>query len=630
MSVKLTRTQKSVVEHDDGALLVVAGPGSGKTRVLTERIRRLLAREDEHFRVLALTFTNKAANEMAERLSEVPEIAERGFIGTMHSFCVEVLANRGKSVGIDGLPHIFESYADRKQVLREAAQNDPDAKRLLRNAGDAKEQNKLLDTWMKEISDAKNSLTVAAMVEEEDFRNIYELYDAAIRACGAVDFDDLLLLTYRVFEERPAVAAFYRRQFRYICVDEAQDLNEAQYRVLCALCSKDYFNVMMVGDPKQAIFTFNGADPKYLALFARDFKAKRVELRENFRSSERVIAAAQALSPDYEATGVFPIKGEVNCRVLDDEKQEANYVSEQILHLVENGHPDVEGPITLERIAVLGRTKFVFNPIIESFDQNSITYFKKLSAANVESGSDLISQFELTLRVLANPLDRLHVAMLAKEWKAGSSADDVYGDLNLREIDGIDVLNQLRPVAKGDNAKIIFKAVDVLEWSTSGFKLVPGLDLLEKKANAFEDEERNRVMQDLKEWRQHWNYFVRNEQGGSHSVGSFLSQVALGTTQQPNLEGVALLTVHSAKGMEFEVVFVVGMNEGTFPDYRARPGNSLEEEQRNAFVAVTRSKRLLYLTYPEMKMMPWGDVKKQNPSRFLEPIMAAVPQDEEE
>lgn len=630
MSVILTRTQKSVVEHDDGALLVVAGPGSGKTRVLTERIRRLLAREDEHFRVLALTFTNKAANEMAERLSEVPEIAERGFIGTMHSFCVEVLANRGKSVGIDGLPHIFESYADRKQVLKEAVQNDPDAKRLLRDAGDAKEQNKLLDTWMKEISDAKNSLIVAAMVEDEDFRNIYELYDAAIRACGAVDFDDLLLLTYRVFEERPAVAAFYRRQFRYICVDEAQDLNEAQYRVLCALCSKDYFNVMMVGDPKQAIFTFNGADPKYLALFARDFKAKRVELRENFRSSERVIAAAQALSPDYEATGVFPIKGEVNCHVLDDEEQEANYVSEQILYLIENGHPDVEGPITLERIAVLGRTKFVFNPIIESFDQNGITYFKKLSAANVESGSELISQFELTLRVLANPLDRLHVAMLAKEWKAGSSADDVYGDLDLREIDGMDVLNQLRPIAKGDNAKIIFKAVDVLEWSTSGFKLVPGIDLLEKKAKAFEDEERNRVMQDIKEWRQHWNYFVRNEQGGSHSVSSFLSQVALGTTQQPNLEGVALLTVHSAKGMEFDVVFVVGMNEGTFPDYRARPGNSLEEERRNAFVAVTRSKRLLYLTYPEMKMMPWGDVKKQNPSQFLEPIMAAVPQGEEE
>lgn len=627
MSVKLTAAQKSVVDHDEGALLVVAGPGSGKTRVLTERIRRLLARPDEHFRVLALTFTNKAANEMAERLSEVPQIVERGFIGTMHSFCVEVLANRGKSVGIDGLPHIFESYADRKQVLKEAVQNDIDAQRLLSSASDAKAQNAMIDNWMKSISDAKNALTVAAMVEDEAFRHIYELYDAAIRACDAVDFDDLLLLTYRVFEERPAVAAFYRRQFRYICVDEAQDLNEAQYRVLCALCSKDYFNVMMVGDPKQAIFTFNGADPKYLNLFARDFKAQSIELRENFRSSERVIAAAQALSPGYEAASVFPIKGEVHCYVLANEQEEAKYVSKQILHLVNNGHPDVEGPITLEQIAVLGRTKFVFNPIIESFEQHGIACYKKLSATNVDSGSDLIGQFELTLRVLANPLDRLHVAMLAKKWKAGSTADDVYEGLDLRAIDGMDVLNKLRPIALGDNAEIIFNAVDVLQWTPGDIKLVPGLDLLEKKSKAFDDETRNRVLQDIKEWRQHWNYFVRHEQGGSHGVGSFLSQVALGTTQQPNLEGVALLTVHSAKGMEFDVVFVIGMNEGTFPDYRARPGNSLEEEQRNAFVAITRSKRLLYLTYPEMKVMPWGDTKRQSPSQFLKPIIAAVPQD---
>lgn len=381
--------------------------------------------------------------------------------------------------------------------------------------------------------------------------------------------------------------------------------------------------VMMVGDPKQAIFTWNGANPKYLDLFAKDFKANRIELRENFRSSERVIAAAHALSPEYEATGVFPIKGEVKCYVLPDEESEANWVSEKILELVENGHSDVEGSITLERCAVLGRTKFVFTPIIESFERNGITFFKKLSAANVESGSELVSQFELALRVLANPLDRLHVAMLAKEWKVGSSAEDVYNDLDLREIDGIDVLNKLRPIAKGEIAKIILKAVDALEWTTSSFKLVPGLDLLENEARAFEDEDRNRVMQDIKAWRQHWNYFIRHEQGGSHSVGSFLSQVALGTTQQPNLEGVALLTVHSAKGMEFDVVFVIGMNEGTFPDYRARPGSSLEEEQRNAFVAITRSKRLLYLTYPEVKMMPWGDAKKQVSSRFLEPIMAA-------
>jgi len=625
MAINLTATQKQVVDHDEGALLVVAGPGSGKTRVLTERIRRLLARPDEHFRVLALTFTNKAANEMVERLESVPQIAERAFISTMHSFCVEVLANRGKSVGIDGLPHIFESYADRKQILREAVQADRDASRLLRQAGDVKDQGKRLDSWMNSISELKNSLIIADMVEDEDFRNIYQIYDAAIQACKAVDFDDLLLLAYRVFEERPAVASFYRRQFRYICVDEAQDLNEAQYRVLCALCGKEYFNVMLVGDPKQAIFTWNGADPKYLDLFMKDFKAARIELHENFRSSRSVIVAAQALSPDYDAEEVFPVEGEVLAYRCNDERDEAEFVANKLEGLIADGHEDVEGEITPERCAVLGRNKFVFTPIIEVFEERGIEFYKKISAANVESGSELVTQFELALRIIANPLDRLHVGMLAKGCKTGLMAEDLYEGMDLREMSGMDLIAKIVKQAKiGSNGDVINSAVNRLSWSPTDFKLVPALDCLEEHAADLEDEARNRVMQDIKQWKQHWEYYVRNEQGGSHSIGTFLSQVALGTTQQPRHEGVALLTVHSAKGMEFDVVFVIGMNEGTFPDYRA-DADALDEEQRNAFVAVTRSKRLLYLSYPEMKMMPWGDNKAQKPSRFLKPICAILP-----
>ena len=627
MAIKLTSTQKKIVDHDEGALLVIAGPGSGKTRVLTERIRRLLARPDEHFRVLALTFTNKAANEMVERLESVPQISERAFISTMHSFCVEVLANRGKSVGVEGLPHIFESYADRKQILREAVQADPDASRLLRAAGDPKSQGKLLDSWMNAISEAKNSLVIAEMVEDEDFQHIYQIYDAAIRACKAVDFDDLLLLTYRVFEERPAVASFYRRQFRYICVDEAQDLNEAQYRVLCALCSKEYFNVMLVGDPKQAIFTWNGADPIYLDLFRKDFNATRIELRENFRSSRSVIAAAQALSSDYEATEVFPVEGEVRAYECNNERDEAEFVAKKIKSLIEHGHEDVEGPITPERCAVLGRNKFVFTPVIEVFEEQGIEFYKKLAATNVESGSNLVVQFELALRIIANPLDRLHVGMLAKECKVGLTADGVYAGMNLREATGMDVIKRIVDGgSKPSNAAIIATAIQCLQWSPTDFKFIPALDCLEQHATSLDDEERNRILQDIKQWKQHWNYYVRNEQGGSHSIGAFLSQVALGTTQQPRQDGVALLTVHSAKGMEFEVVFVIGMNEGTFPDYRAT-GDSLDEEQRNAFVAVTRSRRLLYLSYPKVKMMPWGDQKAQRLSRFLEPILSTIPDD---
>ena len=232
-------------------------------------------------------------------------------------------------------------------------------------------------------------------------------------------------------------------------------------------------------------------------------------------------------------------------------------------------------------------------------------------------------------RIIANPLDRLHVGMLAKECKTGLTTDGIYNGMELREMTGMDVIGRIVEKANEiSNASIINSAVECLQWSSSDFKLIPALNCLEEHAAALEDEARNRVMQDIKQWKQHWNYYVRNEPGGSHSIGSFLSQVALGTTQQPRQDGVALLTVHSAKGMEFEVVFVVGMNEGTFPDYRA-VGDSLDEEQRNAFVAVTRSRRLLYLSYPKMKMMPWGDEKAQRPSRFLEPILKTIADDNE-
>ena len=616
-NLHLTATQRQVVDHDDGALLVVAGPGSGKTRVLTERVRRLLARPGEHFRVLALTFTNKAANEMAERLESVPEVAERAFIGTMHSFCVEVLANRGKSVGINGLPNIFERNSDRKQILRDAVADDPELRAALIGAGDNKAQGVRLDGWMRAISDYKNSLVVPEMVEDETMRRVYQLYDASVRACGGVDFDDLLLLAYRLFEERPAVASFYRRQFRYMCVDEAQDLNEAQYRVLCALCGKDYFNVMMVGDPKQAIFTFNRADPKYMSMFATEFKAKTIELRENFRSSKTVVRSARALSPEYVPQDEFPIKGVVEITPCEDETAEANYVADRIQQLVAEGHPDVEGAITLDRCAVLGRNKFVFTQLLETLKARKIEAYKKLSAGTVESGSDLIKQFELALRVLGNPLDRLHVGLLAKEWKLSITMDEVYAGRDLRDLTGMDVLDVLLVRVTSAEAGAIRDAVQSLQWTPADFKLTPALERLKRFAEGLGDSARLGIEQDIKEWGQHWDYHLRTEPGGAHSVGAFLSQVALGTTQQPQQSGVALLTVHSAKGMEFDVVFVIGLSEDTFPDYRARSDAEMAEERRNAFVAVTRSRRLLYLTYPKQKKMPWGGTRGQAPSRFL-------------
>lgn len=618
MTIRLSTEQRAVVDHDEGALLVVAGPGSGKTRVLTERVRRLLAQEQQHFRILAVTFTNKAANEMVERLSDVPQVGERAFVGTLHSFCTEVLANRGKSVGITQLPNIFENFQDRKQLLMEAVENFPDLRAELRAAGDAKSQSKRLDDWLAALSDAKNALQIPDTMQDAKLAALYREYDASLRACNAVDFDDLLLLTYRLFEERPKVAEFYRRQYRYICVDEAQDLNEAQYRVLESLCGAEYRNVMMVGDPKQAIFTWNGASPKYMDIFERRFEADKIELTQNFRSSRAVVAAAKALDSKYSVDGQLPIEGDLSIEQAADEQAEAELVCSRIEELLKDGHPDVEGGVQAENIAVLGRNRFVFKAIEEELRSRGIPYYKKISAANVQSESDVLQEFELALRVIANPRDRLHLGALAAAWGKGGFDEHQLND----DASGVELLQRLADSDCPPNATLVIGAV-AESTPEASFRLSRGLEALESAATSLPDDQRALVLEDIALWRKHWDFFVRSEAPSSHSPSVFLTQMALGTTQQPREDGVALLTVHSAKGMEFDVVFIVGMVEGVFPDYRAQ-GSALQEEGRNAFVAVTRSRRLLRITYPAIRLMPWGDNRRQVVSRYVPLLQASV------
>jgi len=620
MTLTLSPSQERVVAHRDGALLVLAGPGAGKTRVLTERIRRLLAEEAGHFRVLALTFTNKAANEMVDRLSDVPDIRERAFIGTLHSFCMEVLANRGKSVGLDGLPHLFESFQDRKQALADAVAADPILADELRSAGGPKERGATLSRWLQAISDAKAALLLPHMVEDDTERRVYEVYDAELRASSALDFDDLLLLAYRVFEETPKIAGFYRRQYRYICLDEGQDLNETQYRLLCALCGSEHKNVMVVGDPKQAIYVWNGADPKYLDLFARDFGADKVELNDNFRSSLSVVSAARALNPSYAVEGQLPIRGLVHCETCANEEDEAEFAVSTLQRLTEQGHPDIEGPIALERCAVLGRNRFVFTSLEASLIEHGLPYHKKLSAGTHDPSSNVVQELELALRIIANPHDRLHTGLLARAWQIGTSANDILAGFPSESRVGLDVLGRMAGEAGSGTADLVLGAVRALHLSDTGFRLAPALSVIEEAAAGKEDEVRAEILKDLAVWRDHWDQFVRASSGGEHSLKLFLSHFALGTTEQARRDGLTLLTVHSAKGMEFDVVLLIGMCEGVFPDYRSRAGAALAEEARNAFVAVTRSKRLLYMTYPRMRMMPWGDTKAQQPSRYFRTI----------
>ncbi len=613
--MRLSNKQRRIVEHDEGALLVVAGPGAGKTRVLTERVRRLLSKKDANYRVLALTFTNKAASEMKDRLKNNESVSQRSFIGTLHAFCMEVLANRGRPVGIEGLPNIFESFQDRRALLREAIDLDAELRFALAERGDHRAQESTLYRWMQDISEWKRNLTLPSMLTKDFDRRIYEAYNAQLAASGGVDFDDLLLLTYRLFEENPQAARFYRRQYRYICIDEAQDLNEAQYRVLCALCTDQHRNVMLVGDPKQAIYTWNGADPKYLDLFVEDFEAETTELNENFRSSRAVVHAAQVLESNYEVAGQLPIQGDVLLQPCDDEEAEAEFVIETIEELQENGHQDIEGPIDLGRIAVLGRNRFVFDALLRELERVGIPYYQKMSAASHEFVSDVVQEFQLALRIVANPHDRLHLGMLCSRWKLPSEVEGLRA--RFRDEEPRTVLHEAAKTARGGNAAVVAEAIIAAVDDDSNVILPNGLAVLVGDSTSRPIEEREFIARDIQEWEDAWKNYLRSTTGGSQQLASFLSHVALGTTEQASREGLALITVHSSKGMEFDVVFVIGMSRGTFPDYRAKSPKELAEERRNAFVACTRSQRLLYVSYPRVKLMPWGDSRSVSPSPFF-------------
>lgn len=604
---RLSAEQLEIVEHVDGPLLVVAGPGSGKTRVLTERIRNLLINVPGHFRILALTFTNKAADEMKERLQDLGSERDRAFIGTLHGFCLEVLTERGKLVGVEDSPNIFEQAKDRRDVLLRAIDEDPVLQATIEDLADSKERGKKIDQWLNWISYVKSHPITCAVIDDEFAKRVFDAYEAGMRASNAYDFDDLLLLVYRLLVENTKLAELYRKLYRFVCIDEAQDMNEAQYAVICALCSDGFRNLMMVGDPRQSIYGFNTSGPEYMERFGRDFEAKRVQLTANYRSSRAVVRLAQQLDPNYMVAMQLPIEGRATVLVGDDEQKEARLIADELERLFQQGDRDVEGGVDPSKCAILGRTRFALLAIEAELKERGIAHYKRLSA-NHENESELVEDFQLGLRLLANPKDRLHAAALAKRW----------GSVGVPSPAGeaVETIRSMANASPNSGARAVVEALSVITANPARLDLMPALKRLEQYADGLDEGGRQAVYEDVAVFRQEWDQYLRTS-SGPKVLSSFLSSKALGATQKSVREGVALLTVHSAKGLEFDVVFLAGMAEGTFPDWRASQPREAAEELRNAFVAVTRSKRLLYLSYPATRVMPWGDKKRQARSRFL-------------
>lgn len=615
----LSKKQQEVVDFKGKNLLVMAGAGSGKTRVLTERIRRMLEELSEGERILAITFSNKAADELKERLSLSvgDDVLENSiYVGTIHNFCLDVVTSRAPIIGLPNDLHIFDSFEDRLKIFKDAIEGIPELKKNLMTSSPKENETKLRDLLNK-VSNAKRNLRFAEDYEKNPLvKLLFEEYDRLLISQGAMDFDDILRYAYKIFATRQSVTDLYRKIYKHVFVDEAQDLNKAQYEVIKILAG-DVLGVTMVGDPNQSIYGFNGSNSEYMGkIFVKDFNPTTIVLNENFRSSKSVISAAKKIEPSFEIEGVCPYNGDFDILKFEDEVKEANWIVEKIKYLLENGHEDVENKkITLEQCAIIARNRYVFNALIELLNNAGINYKLKVSNDNsFASESDFVKVLILGIRLIVNPKDQIHLNELVSIIKFGNEAINFDELLNEKNISTDWVT--FWPVIK-ENWEYFIKNSDSINLSYSINNLKK---IINDQSLNINDHEKILIDGDLNNLNQIWDIYVKKSSASERTLSNFVRAVSLGVTQLPNDKGLILSTVHMSKGLEFDVVFIMGLNQGVFPDYRSINNKEQAiEEKHNMFVAITRSKRLCYLTYPLKKNTPWG-IKGQTPSEFIKLI----------
>lgn len=605
--INLSPKQERIVELNDGAFLVLASAGSGKSRVLTERIKRLS--EFTHGKILAITFTNKAANEIRERLGANEKIRKNVFVGTFHSFCQSILELRFKLLGYTRMPHIFEDDSDRLELIKQAIKSVPYFESIYNNL-ELKKKNEYVYNALQFISTVKREVLTAEELaqnsDNDEYQYLFETYQDILKSNNAIDFDDIIRLVYELFTNNESVANLYRKSYSFICIDECQDLNKLQYFLLKSLCGNVFKNVMMVGDPNQSIYGFNGSAPSFMQEdFVTDFRAKEFELDENYRCSKSVIEASNLLMQLDEKVINYVIDGIFEVYSAQSEIDEAQFVLNKIKDLINlKSHNDIEGEITFDKISILARNKFVFKQIEDLLTEENIPFYFKSGNIGIKFSSSSMKIFDLFFRVKINSLDKLHQKRL----------EDI---LKVSDINSTDELNASKfPIASG-----IKDIVNEITIENLHLK-IDHLRKLFENSN-MEDDEKKMTFDELNDFSA--QFILYQKQNIKPTLYGFKSAIALGLTNISNSKeiGVCLSTVHTMKGQESEIVFLIGMDDGTFPDYRAisKGGEELLQEKNNTYVAFTRAKRFLYVSYPKKRLMPWGDYKARNISRFLKPLL---------
>ncbi len=642
--INLSKEQRKIVEQDlNKSIQVLASAGTGKTRVLTERVRYIL-NHTKKSGIIALTFTNKSAEEMKKRLETSDSAVDRCWIATIHSVAQRIVEQYGHTIGLPSDLNIYDRDQDRKTILLQSiANNGFSVENLMQNNSsfdNKKNRTQTIQKYMEQFSQIKRNLMTHTEIKKkygDGFLHIFKNYHEELKNSGGIDFDDILVYAHRILIEQPNCARIYGIKYRYIFVDEAQDLNKAQYELIKAFSGYKIQIAMMAGDPDQMIYGFNGSSKKYLCqTFIQDFDPLTFKLKKNYRSSKTVVRLANRLKPASQLESDFALDGKYKIQDFDNERLEAEWIVKEIKSILLNTkHSDIEGPVSLNNIVVIARTRFVFQELEKVLKKAKINYSFKKSKPLLEPASHIGKILDLSIRLKLNPRDWISgkklyellkinfpdiwpnesgLVILIKHLGATSIPFVDLIKTTLKSIESLDVENpnMLKLFNKiNDN---IQKEVNLLKNNHFATKSTTG-----KKCESLLQELEN-FKKELDEFKKYWRLFrLKNSEA---SLMAFKNSLALGelisidpvSINEPVL---TLSTVHTMKGLEKDIVFLMGMCEGVFPDYRARSPHEKEEEKNNAFVAVTRSRRWIYITYPKNRKMPWGDIKQQQESRFV-------------
>lgn len=625
----LNDRQKEAVISTEGPCLVIAGAGSGKTKVLTHKIAYLISEKYvKPWDIIAITFTNKAANEMKERIQNIiGDAANDLWMGTFHSICVKILRKYIDRIGFDHSFLIFDT-SDQKTLIKECLK-------------DLKVDDKLFTdrAVLSEISNGKNEMLepkdykikYAGDFRRETIGNIYELYQQRLKENNALDFDDIINYTIKILTENPDVLEYYTEKFKYVLVDEYQDTNKAQFMLVSILASK-YGNITVVGDNDQGIYSFRGADITNILNFEKDFPGtKIIKLEQNYRCTGNILKAANAVIKHNENKYEKKLwtandEGELpSIYQSEDEYDEASYVVKQINHLKTEEYYKYSDFVVLYRMNSQSRA-------IEDILRREDIPYKIVGGLKFYERKE-IKDIIAYLRLIYNTSDNISLKRIINEPKRGIGKTSLDNIQQISEQNGISMYEVIknaeqfglnRVKANADDFINLIEELRTKQNELSISELIKetlnksGYTKALELENSVEAESR---IQNLEEFLTVAIEF--EEEFADNTLGEFLENITL-SSDIDNVEdaenSVTLMTLHSAKGLEFPTVFLVGLEEGIFPGYKSiGEENALQEERRLFYVGITRAKEHLFLTCAKRRTI-FGSTSYNAISRFVKEI----------